>query len=155
MARNAPTQYLTYSYPSVTRRAWVLFATMWALWGLPYLLIKVAVTELEPGTCPSGSASSSPSSCSCPSLFKTDAFRGARRSAGRLVAVAVIGLVLPFLLIAYGETHISSSLAALLIAADPLFIVLLALRFDFPSEPAGSDSSAWSWASWAWPRWWD
>jgi drug/metabolite transporter (DMT)-like permease len=39
----------------------------------------------------------------------------------------------PFLLISYGEQHIASSLTSLLIAADPLLVVLFALRFD-PSE---------------------
>src|SRR5262249_44827968 len=38
-----------------------------------------------------------------------------------------------FLLISYGEQHIASSLASLLIAADPLLVALLAWRFD-PSE---------------------
>ena len=107
---------------------------MSALWGLPYLLIKVAVAELEPALVVWVRVVVAVL-VRLPIAFKTDAFRGARHSAGRLVAVAVIGLVLPFLLIAYGETHIGSSLAALLIAADPLFIVLLALRFD-PSERA-------------------
>jgi len=36
-------------------------------------------------------------------------------------------------LISYGEQHIASSLTSLLIAADPLLVVLFALRFD-PSE---------------------
>jgi len=118
----------------VTRRAWVLFAAMSALWGLPYLLIKVAVAELEPSLVVWVRLFVA-ALVLLPVAFKTGAFRNARRSAGRLVAVACIGIVLPFLLIAYGETHISSSLAALLIAADPLFIVLLALRFD-PTERA-------------------
>ena len=49
----------------------------------------------------------------------------------RAVALlATIEIVGPMLLIAYGEQHITSSLAGILIAADPLFIALLALRFD-------------------------
>ncbi len=36
-------------------------------------------------------------------------------------------------MISYGEQHIASSLTSLLIAADPLLVALLALRFD-PSE---------------------
>ena len=32
----------------MTRRAWLLFAAMCVIWGIPYLLIKVAVGELDP-----------------------------------------------------------------------------------------------------------
>ena len=32
----------------MTRRGWVLFLSMGAIWGVPYLLIKVAVDELAP-----------------------------------------------------------------------------------------------------------
>ena len=40
----------------------------------------------------------------------------------------MVEIALPFLLIAYGEQHITSGLAGLLIAADPLFIVLLVVE---------------------------
>src|SRR2546423_14532749 len=36
--------------PDVTRRGWVLFAAMAVTWGIPYLLIKIAVGELSPVT---------------------------------------------------------------------------------------------------------
>jgi drug/metabolite transporter (DMT)-like permease len=42
----------------------------------------------------------------------------------------LVQIAVPFLLITYGEQHIASSLTSLLIAADPLFVVLFALRFD-------------------------
>src|SRR5215203_5713874 len=32
----------------VTRRALVLFALMSVIWGIPYLFIRIAVTEIEP-----------------------------------------------------------------------------------------------------------
>jgi drug/metabolite transporter (DMT)-like permease len=34
----------------MTRRGWLLFAAMAVIWGIPYLLIKVAVAELAPTT---------------------------------------------------------------------------------------------------------
>ncbi len=52
-----------------------------------------------------------------------------------VAALACVQIVGPFLLISYGEQHIASSLTSLLIAADPLLVVLFALRFD-PSERA-------------------
>ena len=32
----------------MTRRGWLLFAAMSVIWGVPYLLIKVAVRHVEP-----------------------------------------------------------------------------------------------------------
>ena len=34
----------------MSRRGWVLFAAMCIIWGLPYLLIRVAVRDLSPAT---------------------------------------------------------------------------------------------------------
>ena len=51
-----------------------------------------------------------------------------------LTAIEIVG---PFLLIAFGEQHITSSLAGILIAADPLFIALLALKFDASERASG------------------
>ncbi len=32
----------------MTRRGWVLFAALSLIWGIPYLLIKIAVTDVDP-----------------------------------------------------------------------------------------------------------
>ncbi len=34
----------------MTRRSWALFAAMCVIWGIPYLLIRVAVRDVAPGT---------------------------------------------------------------------------------------------------------
>jgi len=34
----------------VTRRGWALFAAMAVIWGIPYLLIKIAVGEMTPAS---------------------------------------------------------------------------------------------------------
>ena len=34
----------------MSRRGWLLFLAMGVIWGIPYLLIKIAVTDLTPGT---------------------------------------------------------------------------------------------------------
>jgi drug/metabolite transporter (DMT)-like permease len=49
----------------------------------------------------------------------------------------VIEISVPFPLIAAGEQHVSSSLAAILIAAVPLFVALLAIRFDHEERVTG------------------
>jgi drug/metabolite transporter (DMT)-like permease len=60
---------------------------------------------------------------------------------GRWRWIAVFGVVeitLPFPLIAAGEQHVSSSLAAIIVAAAPLFVALLALRFDAEERATGT-----------------
>jgi drug/metabolite transporter (DMT)-like permease len=120
----------------MTRRAWALFAAMSALWGLPYLLIKVAVAEIDP-TLVVFIRLLLAAVVLVPIALATGALKRVRHRWRLLLVVATIGIVAPFLLIAYGEQHITSSLAALLIAADPLFIVLLALRFDASERASG------------------
>ena len=121
----------------MSRRALALFVAMSALWGLPYLLIKVAVAELEPSLLVFVRLAMA-AAVLAPIAMAAHAFRGVTRRWRRLAVIAVVGIVLPFLLIAYGEQHITSSLAALLIASDPLFIVVLALPFDASERPSGA-----------------
>jgi drug/metabolite transporter (DMT)-like permease len=120
----------------MSRHAWILFAAMSLLWGVPYLLIKVAVAELEP-TAIVFVRLLLAVLVLVPLAFLRGALDDVRRRWRPLVTIAVVGIVAPFLLIAYGELHITSSLAALLVSADPLFIVLLALRFDATERASG------------------
>src|SRR5206468_2205838 len=52
-----------------------------------------------------------------------------------IAAYAVLEITLPFPLIAAGERHLASSVAAIVIATVPLLIALLALRFDRSERP--------------------
>ncbi|BCJ73226.1 membrane protein [Catellatospora sp. IY07-71] len=118
------------------RQAWLLLAAMSVLWGIPYLFIKIALTELSPPMVVLGRTL-----IAALVLLPLAYGRGAlARLRGRWVAIGGLSLlhvVTPQLLITYGELHISSSLTALLLAGQPLFIVLLALRFD-ATERAGA-----------------
>jgi drug/metabolite transporter (DMT)-like permease len=114
----------------VNRRAWLLFLLVSVLWGIPYFLIKIAIDDLSPILVVAGR-------CAIAALVLVPfaALRGTLRALrGRLGAVATIAIVhivVPFTLITYGETHISSSLTGLLIAVEPVAIALLMSR----SEP--------------------
>ncbi|GAB7042158.1 MULTISPECIES: DMT family transporter [Catenuloplanes] len=114
----------------MNRRAWILFLTVSLLWGMPYLLIKVAIEDLSPLAVVFGRLA-----VAALVLVPLAAARGTLSALrGRLPIVAVIALVHivgPFLLITYGEVHISSSMTGLLIAIEPAVIALLMLR----SEP--------------------
>jgi drug/metabolite transporter (DMT)-like permease len=49
------------------------------------------------------------------------------------LALAAAQVVVPFGLITFGENHVPSALAGILVATSPLFVALLAVRFD-PAE---------------------
>jgi drug/metabolite transporter (DMT)-like permease len=94
----------------VTARAWLLFAAVSVVWGIPYFLIKVAV---EAGVPPGFVA------------WSRVALRGLGGRWRAVAAYAACEVALPFLLIAAGEQRVASSLAAILIASMPLMVALL------------------------------
>jgi drug/metabolite transporter (DMT)-like permease len=108
----------------VSRRGWILFAAMCVIWGIPYLLIKVAVEELSPPTVVlirTGVAAL----ILVPIALARGEFRGLRAVWKPLVLYTVAEICGPFLLLAYAETRLSSSLTGLLIAAVPIMVALL------------------------------
>jgi drug/metabolite transporter (DMT)-like permease len=118
----------------VNRRAWLLFALVSVLWGIPYLFIKIAIEDLSPLFVVAGRTA-----IAAAVLVPVAAARGVlpalRRRTRVIVALALLHIVGPFLLITYGELHITSSLTALLIAVEPILIGLLMARSD-PLTPA-------------------
>ena len=121
----------------MSRKAWLLFAALSVLWGVPYLLIKVAVTEVDPTVVVFARVGMS-ALVLLPLALAQGGLRPLQTRWREILALSMCEVVLPFLLIAYGEQHITSSLAGLLIAADPLFIVLLATRFDHTERASGT-----------------
>lgn len=109
----------------MTRRGWWLFAVVAVLWGLPYLFIRVAVqAEVAPVVVVwlrTGAAAL----VLLPLALRRRALRGLAGRWRALLALTLVQVTAPFLLISYGEQHISSSLAGLLVAAEPLLVVLL------------------------------
>jgi drug/metabolite transporter (DMT)-like permease len=120
----------------MSRRAWALFAAVSLLWGVPYLLIKVAVEELPPVTVVFTRVLLA-ALVLWPVAARSRAFRGLRALAPQLLLVALLEITFPFLLISIGEQHIASSLTGLLIASLPLFVALLALRLDRAERVSG------------------
>jgi drug/metabolite transporter (DMT)-like permease len=119
----------------MTRRAWAAFAAMSVLWGVSYLLIKLAVR----GGMPAPDVAWLRVALAAV-LLVTVAWRAGTLPAVRgrwrwLVAYAIAEISIPFPLIAAGEVHVASSLAAIIIAAVPLIGAVLALRFDHAERP--------------------
>jgi drug/metabolite transporter (DMT)-like permease len=113
-------------------RGWALFAAVSVVWGVPYLFIKLAVEDLSPGFV-AWSRVALGALVLLPIAWRTGALRGLPLR--WLSAFALFEITIPFPLIAFGEQRVSSSLAAILIAAVPLVVAFLALRFDRAEQP--------------------
>jgi drug/metabolite transporter (DMT)-like permease len=120
----------------VTRSYPALVLSLSLLWGSSYLFIKIAGRELEPATmmlirvAVAGAALA--------------VFLGAQGQLGELrrapLGAYVLGLfnsAIPFTLIAWGERHIDSGLAAVANASVPIFAALLAVRWRPSERPRG------------------
>ena len=120
----------------MTRSYAPLVAVLSLLWGSSYLLIKVAGRELEPSTM---------------MLIRVVvagvallAFLGVQGQLGELrrappgaYALGLFNSAIPFTLIAWGERHIDSGLAAVVNASVPIFAALLAVRWRPSERPRG------------------
>src|SRR5437588_6581494 len=119
----------------MTRKAWIAFAAISLIWGVPYLLIRIAVQHgVPPGTLAWTRVALAAV------LLLALAWRAGTLGSLRgrwkwLLAYAVAEVSIPFPLIAAGEQRVSSSLAAIVIASVPLIGALLALRFDHSERP--------------------
>jgi drug/metabolite transporter (DMT)-like permease len=120
----------------MSRRYVPYIAALALLWGASYMFIKVAVRSFEPATMilirlvVSGGLL----------LAVLVGQRGWRRTFADLrglgwegFALGVVNGAIPFTLIAWGEKHIDSGVAAIANATMPIFVVLLAIRWK-PSE---------------------
>jgi drug/metabolite transporter (DMT)-like permease len=112
----------------MTRRAWIAFAACSVLWGIPYFFIKVAVEDL-PAVFVAWARIALGAAILLPIAWRQGALRGLWDRRWLLVAFGLMEIAIPFTLIPLGERHISSSLAAILIAAVPLTVAVLAVRF--------------------------
>jgi drug/metabolite transporter (DMT)-like permease len=103
----------------VSRRGWLLFLAMSLIWGIPYLLIRVAVREFSPPTLVF--ARTLPAALL---LLPVAHFRGQLQpvlSRWRWILLfALVELAIPWLMLSRAEQHLPSSTAGLLIASVPL-----------------------------------
>jgi drug/metabolite transporter (DMT)-like permease len=119
----------------MSRRAWLAFAALSLIWGVPYLFIKVAI---DGGVSPFFLAWARLvlGAALLWAIVPRQGLEMLRNGPRRwILAYAAVEMTLPFPLIAAGEQHVDSSVAAIVIATVPLLIALLALRFDHTERP--------------------
>jgi drug/metabolite transporter (DMT)-like permease len=121
----------------VSARAWAAFGAVSTLWGIPYLFIKVAVDDGVPPAFLAWVRVTLGAAVLLLLAWHAGVLGTVRGRWRWIAAYAVVEISIPFPLIAYGETHVASSLAAILIASVPLIIALLAMRFDHAERVGG------------------
>jgi drug/metabolite transporter (DMT)-like permease len=110
----------------VTRRGWVLFLVMGVVWGVPYLLIKVAVADFTPASLVFLRTATG-ALLLLPLAARRVAVRPLLAHWRWLLVYTVVEVAVPWMLLSQAETHISSSLAGLLVAAVPFVGALIVL----------------------------
>jgi drug/metabolite transporter (DMT)-like permease len=124
----------------MTRRGWLLFASMCVIWGIPYLLIRVAVRDLSPAVLVFARTG-----IGALVLLPFARARGELRAVARrwppVLLFAAVEIAIPWLLLSSAEKRLSSSLTGLLVAAVPL-VGAVVIRTTGTRERLGSSSLA-------------
>lgn len=113
----------------MSRRGWLLLGTMGVIWGVPYLLIKVAVSDVSPAAVVFGRTAIG----ALLLLPFARRFGGLGVLRGRWPAVlgfAVLEIVLPWILLSNAERTLTSSTTGLLVATVPIAAVVLGRFVD-------------------------
>jgi drug/metabolite transporter (DMT)-like permease len=110
----------------MSKRGWLLFAALSVIWGIPYLLIKVSLRDLTPGTlvfARTGIAAL----LLVPLAAKRGLLRPLLAKWKILLVYTVIEIAGPWFLLSSAEQRLSSSLAGLLVASVPLIGAVAAM----------------------------
>ena len=121
----------------MTARAWFAFLSVSVLWGIPYFFIKIAVDDGVPPAFLAWARVTLGAVILLAISWRLGLLPTLRGRGRALLGYALFEIVIPFPLIAAGEQHVASSLAAILIASVPLIVALLALRFDHEERAGG------------------
>jgi drug/metabolite transporter (DMT)-like permease len=113
----------------VNRRQWLYMGILAALWGASYLFIEIALRD---GSAPFivfartllGAA------VLVPLAAHRHALAPLRGRLGAIAVMASVQVAGPFLLISFGQEHIASGLAGILVSSAPIYTALLAVFVD-------------------------
>lgn len=119
----------------MSRRGTALFVAMGVIWGLPYVLIKVAVRSMEPATLVFFRTAIG-ALILVPVAWRAGEWRDLRHWWRPLAVYTVVELAIPWLLLSTAEQRLPSSLSGLLVAAVPLVGAALS-RLSRHDEPLG------------------
>lgn len=113
----------------MSRRGWILLATLGLIWGVPYLFIKIAVGQVSPATVVFARTAIG-ALLLLPFAVRAGGLRPLRGRWPAVVAFAVIEIIGPWLFLSNAERTLSSSTTGLLIATVPIAAVVLGRAVD-------------------------
>lgn len=119
----------------MTRRGWALFIALGIIWGMPYLLIRIAVESIDPLVVAFGRTLVG-SLLLLPVAVHRKALAPAFRHWRALLAFTLVEISGPWLLIGHAETRLNSSTTGLLIAMVPLMAAAIAALLGHERLPA-------------------
>jgi drug/metabolite transporter (DMT)-like permease len=119
----------------MSARAWMAFAALGVIWGVPYFFIKIAVQELSPWVVAWGRITLA-ALVMLPIAWRRGALHALGEHKLPIVAFGLIEFVIPFTVISVGERWIDSSVTGILIASVPLTVRVIS-RFFGLHEPLG------------------
>lgn len=109
---------------------YLLLAGIALIWGSQFIFNQVVLRELPPLTLAAGRATIGTLTLALIGLFMPEERRraaaSARRLAGTYLLLAFFEALLPLFLLGWGQAHVDSSVASILMGTIPIFTVLLA-----------------------------
>ncbi len=108
----------------MTRKGWLLFAALSVIWGIPYLLIKIAVADTDPLIVAFGRTLVAALLLLPIALYRRALMPVFRRWKW-LLLYTVVEMSGPWLLLGHAETRLNSSTAGLLLAVVPMIAAIL------------------------------
>ncbi|HLF68797.1 MAG TPA: DMT family transporter [Gaiellaceae bacterium] len=121
------------------RSYWPSLFLLAAIWGASYLFIKLAVEDIEPAPMMAARTLVAGAMLAAYLVLKLGRKRAFRDLAAGWRPALVLGAVnaaIPFWLVAWGEKHVDSSVAAIAQSTVPIFTFLIAARV-VPTEHVG------------------
>ena len=110
---------------AMTGAEWTMLLTLSALWGSSFFFFKVLVAQLPPFTVVLGRVGLAAIILNLFLVVHRDPMT-AKLPWGQFIIMGILNNVIPFSLIVWGETRVSSGLASILNATTPVFTVLTA-----------------------------
>jgi drug/metabolite transporter (DMT)-like permease len=105
---------------------WLLLIGLSVLWGGSFFFAKVAVEDLPPLTLACSRVAVAAAILAVPILVRGESFVPLARAWPAFLVLGLLNCAIPFSLLFWGQTRISSSLASILNATTPIFTVLVA-----------------------------
>jgi drug/metabolite transporter (DMT)-like permease len=115
--------------PQMGWREWLLLLALSASWGCTFFFAEIALVDLPPITVAFLRLLLASLTLLAIALLSGESLAFGRRGWTMLFIMGAINSAIPFMLIFYGQTQISSALASILNATTPLFTVVFAHFF--------------------------